>query len=100
MNGPNPGIARTPIPASRPRVPPIAPPVVTPAVVPSGAFVFFLVSEIPGTLIVGEQYGDIVIGEARREEAVHAVLCLHSVVVNPKYCRLFACHDSVLFSKY
>jgi hypothetical protein len=41
INGPTPGIARAPTPASTPSVPPIKPPVVTPAAVPSGAFVSF-----------------------------------------------------------
>ncbi len=34
-NGPKPGIARRPTPASNPKVPPITPPVVTPATAPS-----------------------------------------------------------------
>src|ERR1039457_2514428 len=43
MNGPRPGIAKSPTPARRPNVPPITPPAVTPTVVPSGAFVSFSV---------------------------------------------------------
>jgi hypothetical protein len=45
MNGPRPGIANRPTPASRPSVPPITPPVVTPAAAPSGAFVVTLLTE-------------------------------------------------------
>jgi hypothetical protein len=41
MNGPTPGIASAPIPASKPIAPRTTPPVVTPVVVPSGALVFF-----------------------------------------------------------
>ena len=43
MNGPRPGIANRPAPASRPTVPPITPPAVTPAAAPSDAFVDFSV---------------------------------------------------------
>jgi hypothetical protein len=43
MKGPTPGIARAPIPANNPSVPPTTAPVLTPAVTPSGAFVAFSV---------------------------------------------------------
>src|SRR5262249_37217220 len=39
MNGPRPGIARVPMPASHPRTPPRTPPDTAPVVAPSGAFV-------------------------------------------------------------
>ena len=39
INGPKPGIANAPIPASNPTVPPMAPPLTAPVVAPSGAFV-------------------------------------------------------------
>ena len=41
INGPNPGMASIPIPASHPSVPPITAPDVAPAAAPSGAFVPF-----------------------------------------------------------
>src|SRR5262245_6919919 len=41
MNGPTPGIASAPIPASHPKTPPTAPPVPAPVAAPSGALVFF-----------------------------------------------------------
>jgi hypothetical protein len=41
MNGPMPGIAMAPMPASQPSTPPIAAPLAAPAVAPSGALVAF-----------------------------------------------------------
>jgi hypothetical protein len=41
MNGPSPGIASDPMPASNPSVPPMAPPAAAPVAAPSGIFVPF-----------------------------------------------------------
>src|SRR4051794_35568773 len=41
MNGPTPGMASAPMPASRPSTPPVTPPVAAPVVAPSGALVAF-----------------------------------------------------------
>src|SRR6185369_758610 len=41
MNGPTPGMASVPMPASQPSAPPTIPPVVAPVAVPSGAFECF-----------------------------------------------------------
>ena len=65
MNGPKPGMANAPIPANNPIVPPRAqtPPVL--AIRSTfGHLCFFLVSEITGASLIGEQHGNIIIREA------------------------------------
>ena len=72
MNGPTPGIASAPMPASSPSVPPMAPPAAAPVVVPSGALVCFSCAKVPGALIVGQQHRDIGVREAVDHERIDA----------------------------
>jgi hypothetical protein len=70
MNGPRPGMARAPMPASRPSVPPITPPAPTPVMAPSGGLGVFLVREVARACLVREEHGDVLGGEAFAAQAV------------------------------
>src|ERR1019366_9273931 len=70
MNGPTPGMANAPIPAIHPNAPPDS---ATSAGAGDSTFRDFcvlLVREIAGCALIGEEHGDVVVGEVRGLELI------------------------------
>ena len=102
INGPTPGIASEPMPASKPRVPPRSAPAPAPAAAPSGAFVAFsapMSFEPESFRKKNRNIGD---WEAGPREQIRGPFHTLSRRVNPENRCFFACHAhfSFIFNVY
>jgi len=83
-DGPTPGMASAPIPASQPSAPPIAPPVPAPVTAPSGAFCLLLMCKISAPLFVGKKHRNVIMLKAGCLELLHNFDCLAIGLSNAK----------------
>ena len=100
MNGPRPGIASAPMPASRPSVPPSAPPAATPVVVPSGALVFFSCAKSFVPCVIGHEHRDVVVREPFAHERVYAPLGLRETWINTECPNFLISHVNLLVREW
>ena len=96
MNGPTPGMARAPIPASNPNVPPMVPPAATPVVVPSGALVCFSCAKSFEPWLSAIRTETSELEKLRADELIHCALGLFDAWIQSEHGGLLVSH--VFFS--
>ena len=92
MNGPRPGLAKTPTPASHPRTPPTTPPAVAPGCRPLWKLRVFLDGKILGPLVLGKQNRHIGISKALGPEGIYRKFDVGLRLIDPKYRSVFPRH--------